>query len=255
MSKPPFQIIPVIDLMNGKVVHAVGGRRAHYQPIQSSLHDSSEPIPLARAIRAVFGFQTIYLADLDAIAGSPPRLDVYRELIAARFHLWVDAGIREHATAAALLELDSAFTTIVAALETIEGRGELARIVQIAGSERIVFSLDLFEGRPHTAAAASWGNEDPIDLALTAIDCGVQNLLILDLARVGTSRGLGSHNLIDRIREARPSVHVYAGGGIARIDEVSAIRDAGVAGVLIGSALHDGRIGSRELERINLLGC
>ena len=74
----PFQVIPVIDLLNGRAVHAVGGRRAHYQPIQSILHASSDPIPLARALRDSLGLQTLYLADLDAIGGCPPRVDVYR---------------------------------------------------------------------------------------------------------------------------------------------------------------------------------
>jgi phosphoribosylformimino-5-aminoimidazole carboxamide ribotide isomerase len=254
MSQSPFQIIPVIDLLDGKVVHAVGGRRAYYQPIQSLLHASSEPIPIARAIHAAVGLQTLYLADLDAIAGSPPRSDVYRELIAARFHLWVDAGVRDQGTVAPLLELDSAFTTIVAGLETLGGRRDLAEIVRIAGTERVVFSLDLFEARPRIAAAATWGSPDSLDLALAAIDCGVQNLLILDLARVGTGRGLGSQDLFARIRAARPSVHLYVGGGISRPEEARAIRAAGAAGVLIGSALHDGRIGPREIERINAHG-
>ena len=74
------------------------------------------------------GFHTIYLADLDAIAGLPPRFDVYRELIAARFHLWIDAGVRDPGTVAPLLELDPDFTTIVAGLETMAGRRELDRI-------------------------------------------------------------------------------------------------------------------------------
>ena len=131
-------------------------------------------------------------------------------------------------------------------LETMAGRRELADTIRIAGAERIVFSLDLFEGRPRTAAAATWGNEDSFDLALAAIDCGVQNLLILDLARVGTGRGLGSQTLIAQIRGARPFAHIHAGGGISRIEEVLAIRDAGAAGVLVGSAIHDGRIGTRR---------
>jgi phosphoribosylformimino-5-aminoimidazole carboxamide ribotide isomerase len=254
VSKFAFQIIPVIDFLDGHVVHAVGGRRAYYQPIQSRLHASSEPIPMARAIRAALGFHTLYFADLDAIAGLPPRLDIYRELVAARFHLWVDAGVRDAATVAPLLELDPAFTTIVAGLETMVGPRELAKIVQIAGADRVVFSLDLFEERPRLAASAAWGTEDSYELARAAIDCGVQNLLILDLARVGTGRGLGSLDLIARIRGTRPSVQLTAGGGISSIEEVLEVRDAGASGVLIGSAIHDGRIGPRELERIDARG-
>jgi phosphoribosylformimino-5-aminoimidazole carboxamide ribotide isomerase len=250
MSKSPFQIIPVIDLLDGKVVHAVGGRRAYYQPIQSMLHASSEPIPMARALRASLGFQSLYLADLDAIAGSPPRLDIHRELISARLHLWIDAGIRDPGTLSPLLELDPVFTTIVAGLESLAGPRELTEIVRIVGADRVVFSLDLFEERPRLAQASDWGTESSFELAQKATDCGVQNLLILDLARVGTGQGLGSLDLIHRIRDARPSVRLVAGGGISSIDDVSELRAAGASGVLIGSAFHDGRIGTRELELI-----
>jgi phosphoribosylformimino-5-aminoimidazole carboxamide ribotide isomerase len=254
MSKSPFQIIPVIDLLDGKVVHAVGGRRAYYQPIQSMLHTSSEPIPMARALRASLGFQSLYLADLDAIGGSPPCLQIYRELIAARFHLWIDAGVRDPEVVAPLLELDPVFTTIVAGLESLAGPRELSKVVAIAGADRVVFSLDLFEARPRLAQAADWGTDSSLELAHAAIDCGVQNLLILDLARVGSGRGLGSLDLINRIRDARPSVRLTAGGGISSIDDVFELRDAGANGVLIGSALHDGRIGARELELIRTSG-
>ena len=95
MAKIPFQVIPVLDILNGQAVHAVGGRRAHYQPIQSILHASSEPIPLARALRDSLGLQTLYLADLDAIGGRPPRLDIYREIINSNIHIWIDAGVRD----------------------------------------------------------------------------------------------------------------------------------------------------------------
>jgi phosphoribosylformimino-5-aminoimidazole carboxamide ribotide isomerase len=49
-------------------------------------------------------------------------------------------------------------------------------------------------------------------------------------------------------------VQLTAGGGISRIEEVLDLRDVGANGVLIGSALHDGRIGIRELEQIAAIG-
>jgi phosphoribosylformimino-5-aminoimidazole carboxamide ribotide isomerase len=82
----------------------------------------------------------------------------------------------------------------------------------------------------------------------------VRHLLILDLARVGTSRGLGTNSLMAQIREDHPSVLLTVGGGISRIEELVDLRDAGAAAVLVGSAIHDGRIGARELERFVLGG-
>jgi phosphoribosylformimino-5-aminoimidazole carboxamide ribotide isomerase len=251
MSRFPFDVIPVIDIKNGNAVHAVGGRRAHYQPVQSILHRSCDPIALARAFRDSLGSESIYLADLDAIAGSPPNLAVYRALITAGLHLWVDAGITDTRSAAPLFELEPARSTIVAGLESLAGRGTLAALRDRAGADRVVFSLDLFDGSPRISGKASWGTDLPHELADAAIDCGVRRLLLLDLSRVGTGRGPGSDQLMARIRADHPSVQLIVGGGISGIEEVLALRDAGAWGVLVGSAIHDGRIGARELEQLN----
>ncbi len=202
--------------MNGRAVHAVGGQRDHYQPIQSVLHASSEPIPLARALRDSLGFQTLYLADLDAIAGCPPRLDLYQKIIDSGFDLWIDAGVRDARSLAPLLELGRNAITIIAGLETVQGPRELADIVHDAGAGRVVFSLDLFAGRPRLAVSAAWGTEDPLALAEAAIDCGVRGLLILDLARVGTGKGLGTNELMGRIRSA--SRRFLSSSGVASLE-------------------------------------
>jgi phosphoribosylformimino-5-aminoimidazole carboxamide ribotide isomerase len=250
MAKIPFQVIPVLDIMNGQAVHAVAGRRAYYRPIQSVLHASSEPIPLAHAMRDSLGLHTLYLADLDALEGHLPRLEIYQHIIDAGVHLWIDCGVRDVRSMAPLLMLDRTVNTIIAGLETVGGPRELTEIVNQAGADRVIFSLDLFAGSPKTAAPAAWGTVDPRALAEAAIDCGVQHLLILDLARVGTSLGVGTGGLIKQIREGYPSVRLTAGGGISRVEEVAELRDAGAAAVLVGSAIHDGRIGARDLTRL-----
>jgi phosphoribosylformimino-5-aminoimidazole carboxamide ribotide isomerase len=250
MAKTRFQVIPVLDLLHGRAVHAVGGRRAYYQPIQSILHASSEPIPLARALRKSLGTRTLYLADLDAIGGCPPCLDIYLYIITLGFHIWIDPGVVDVASLAPLLELDHASSTIVVGLETVRGPRELTKIVDQVGAGRVVFSLDLFEGSARIASPAAWGIEDPLELAEAAIECGVRHVLILDLARVGTGRGLGTHSLTERIRDSHPSILFTVGGGISRIEEIADLREGGAAGVLVGSAIHDGRIGAPELERL-----
>jgi phosphoribosylformimino-5-aminoimidazole carboxamide ribotide isomerase len=240
----------VIDLLEGQAVHAVGGRRAYYQPIESVLHPSSNPIALAAAIRDRLSLHTLYLADLDAIAGAPPRTDIYRQLIAGGNCIWVDAGISDIESAAPLHELGPSSLTLVAGLETLRDKRTLGALVHQAGAGRVVFSLDLFDGSPRIAAPAAWGTEDPRKLAQAAVECGVRELIILDLARVGTSLGLSTSRLMLQILEDHPSVRVTVGGGISRMEEVLELRDAGAAAVLVGSAIHDGRIGPRELKRV-----
>lgn len=245
-----FEVIPVLDIRDGEAVHAVAGRRAEYQPLRSLLHPNSDPIEIARCVRDTLGLPSLYVADLDAIAGRHPQLAIYRELIGLLSQVWIDAGIRDVKSAGPLFELNRSRTTIVIGLETIGGPRELAAVLGRAGAERVVFSVDLDDGHPRAANRHAWSTADPFELSSQAIEQGIRRLLLLDLSRVGTGRGTGTADLLFRIRAAHPAVGVFAGGGISGIEDISKIREAGAVGVLIGSALHDGRIGTRELARL-----
>src|SRR5262245_59140568 len=75
-----MKIIPVIDLMDGLVVRARMGRRDLYRPITTPLSPTSEPIDVARGLRSVHPFDTLYVADLDAIQGRGDHDAVLRQL-------------------------------------------------------------------------------------------------------------------------------------------------------------------------------
>jgi phosphoribosylformimino-5-aminoimidazole carboxamide ribotide isomerase len=242
-------VIPVLDIRQGRAVHAVAGARSYYGPLRSVLHGSPDPIALARAGRDVWGLGDLYLADLDAILGeSPPDLGLYRALRGLGLDLWVDAGVRIADDLPGLLR--AGVTRVVVGLETVGGPEALAGIVDEAGADRVVFSLDLIEGRPMVDTLPRWGTIDPSELALHAIASGVRRIIRLDLARVGTGRGAGELGPISD--EPGGSVEWFVGGGIAGIDEIRKLGLAGFSGVLVGSALHDGRISARDLEILGL---
>jgi phosphoribosylformimino-5-aminoimidazole carboxamide ribotide isomerase len=245
-----FRVVPVLDLKAGQAVHAVGGRRQQYQALRSIWQSGPQPIPLARRIRDALGLETFYLADLDAIGGAAPRVEVYRGLAELGLELWIDAGLRQARAATPLIELGFGDLTLVAGLETLEGPRVLAELGAQVGTDRLIFSLDLFQGRARVATSSTWPTQEPLELLYQAIDLGVHRLLLLDLARVGTGRGIGTEDLLAQIRAAHPNVAILVGGGVARIEEVLALYEAGAAGVLVGSALHDGRIGRPELDRL-----
>ncbi len=247
MANHSFEVIPVLDLKNGRAVAALAGNRDHYQPVRSILHATSNPLDLARAIRETLGLRTLYLADLDAIAGNAPAVALYENLISIGFHLMVDAGLRNLRSAAWLLDLVPKTSTIVAGLETLDGPHALAETLAKIGADRTILSLDLVNGRPRIATPRAWKSLEPIEIAHQAIEQGARRLLLLDLARVGTGRGLGTCRLLSQIRVDHPEVQVSAGGGIAEIADVLELRRSGASAALVASALHDGRIGWREL--------
>src|SRR6266849_1815043 len=145
-TRGTMRIIPVLDLKAGHVVRARAGRRQDYQPIQSRLTPSSQPQEIAEAFRAQFGFTELYVADLDAIAGTLPALTIHVALRALGFRLWVDAGVRNVTAVEPLLE--AGLHKVVVGLETVAGPEALAGICRRIDTDRVVFSLDLKDGLP-----------------------------------------------------------------------------------------------------------
>jgi phosphoribosylformimino-5-aminoimidazole carboxamide ribotide isomerase len=234
-----MQLLPVLDLKGGLVVRGVGGRRQEYQPVVSKLTSSALPLDVARAFREHFGLTRLYVADLDAIAGSQAALPIYTALQADGFSLWVDAGIR---TAADAVPLQTAGVEgIIAGLETLSGPAALAELCQQVGKERVIFSLDLNAGEPLTSSA-EWGNKEIWSIVQNATACGVQRLIVLDLVRVGVGGGTGTEELCRRLVREYPSLEVIAGGGIRDAEDLRRLEACGVQGALVASALHDGRL-------------
>jgi phosphoribosylformimino-5-aminoimidazole carboxamide ribotide isomerase len=221
------------------VVRGIGGQRHTYQPIQSRLVASADPTVIARAFRSHFNLHELYLADLDAIAGKHPAIAIYSALQAEGFKLLADAGLRTAADAAALLAAGVA--GIVAGLETIQGPAVLAELVTEVGAERLVFSLDLKNGQPLVTSGA-WQIHDPCAIAAEAWKMGARRLLILDLAHVGVSTGTGTEELCKLVKDTYPAVELLAGGGVRGRDDLERLRQCGVDGVLVASALHDGLV-------------
>src|SRR5262245_32644747 len=96
MASEMPRIIPVIDVMNGVVVHAVGGRRDEYKPLRSKIVDSTDPLTVAKAMLKATGSEEIYVVDLDAIrsnGNTSTIIDNLLDRIGKR--IWLDCGVRE----------------------------------------------------------------------------------------------------------------------------------------------------------------
>jgi phosphoribosylformimino-5-aminoimidazole carboxamide ribotide isomerase len=234
-----MRVVGVIDLMGGVVVRGVAGRREDYRPVVSRLSPSAEPAAVAGAFVRDLGLEEVYLADLDAIAGAPPAWEVYAAVRAEGARLWVDAGVRQPERA---LELAGAgVESVVVGLETVAGLDVLERLAARLG-ERLVFSLDLRDGRPLGALPGQ-----PEQLAAAAVARGVRRLLVLDLARVGVEAGPGTEELCARLTTAHPGVEVAAGGGVRGRADLERLKMAGVSAALVASALHEGRLTRADL--------
>src|SRR5947207_2022790 len=103
-----MDVIPVIDIKGGIVVHARMGRRDEYRPIATPLSATADPLDVVRGLLSVHPFGTLYIADLDAIERAGDNSAVLRHLRAELpgTTFWVDRGIADHNAAEAWLQAD-----------------------------------------------------------------------------------------------------------------------------------------------------
>ncbi len=228
------RLIPVLDILNHVVVRGVAGRRERYRPLESCLTDSVEPLEVARAIRQRYGFDEVYVADLDAIMHGRVGYSVYQQLRDDGFRLLVDAGVGSAEQAQRVLE--AGVERVIVGLESCRSAESLQEILEVVPRDRVVFSLDLKGGVP--LGSSDWGS-DPTRIVEVALNCGVRRLIVLDLAGVGADSGVPTIPLCQRIRAAHgPEIEIITGGGVRNAGDLRMLEEAGVNGVLVASVLH-----------------
>lgn len=242
-----MRIYPVLDLKGGLVVRGKAGDRANYRPIHSPLAPTPQPLDVARTLRDRLGLESLYVADLDAIAGESPGDAILRALVADGFRLLVDAGIRSQPEACRVAALG--VDAVIAALETLPGPGALAAVVRDLGPKRVIFSLDLKAG-DLLGDRSGWPFVDAYAVASEAVRVGARRLLVLDLASVGTAGGPAHLDLLRRLRLDFSGIELLTGGGVRSAADLQLLAAAGVDGVLVASAFHDGAITRSHLEEI-----
>jgi phosphoribosylformimino-5-aminoimidazole carboxamide ribotide isomerase len=243
-----MKIIPVIDVLNGVAVHGVRGERERYQPLKSVLCRSADPLDIALTFESL-GFTTLYLADLDAILGKSANFNVYRQIMTETgLDLMVDAGIADFARAEEVLATE--VSKIVVGSETLESLDFLGQAVKDFGEDSVVVSVDLKEGKVLSASDAI-ASMDTVSFAQKLRKIGVNQIILLDLTRVGTEQGINLA-LLRSVLE-KTGVEVLVGGGIRSLQELEELRKLGVYGALVATILHNGKLKVDELKSANLL--
>lgn len=236
-------VLPVVDLFGGVVVRGVAGRREEYLPIRSRLTSSSAPLDVARVLRSEFGFERLYVADLDGIVQRRPNWEVARQLVEDGFKLLVDGGVE---TAEDVRNWSSLGCEVVIGLESCRSPSDLATMA--TACESVTFSLDLQNGEPkHHRAATGW-SDAPLEIARQALSCGIGRLIVLDLADVGMGGGTRTGALCRTIRAEFPQISLICGGGVRSCEDLKSWQASGVHHVLVASALHDGRLTADDLR-------
>lgn len=235
-------LVPVIDLMGGRVVQARGGKRDQYGPVRSKLCSGSAAAEIVQGYLGLYPFSTLYIADLDAIEGNGDNFAII-EGLGAEFpalDIWVDAGLSESDECFGWLA--RGIGQLVLGSESQKNTETLESLLGDGNEGRIILSLDFKGGR-------FLGSPDILERP----DLWPRRVIAMTLDRVGGAEGPDLGRL-GQLMAAAPGDEVFAAGGVRGVDDLMALARLGVSGVLTASALHDGRLGRREIETIDTAG-
>jgi phosphoribosylformimino-5-aminoimidazole carboxamide ribotide isomerase len=233
------EIIPVIDLKGGQVVHAQRGERDSYRPVRSQLCRGSEPVDVVAGLLAVHPFATLYIADLDAIQARGNSVASIRQIRQSfpALRLWVDNGLADPAACRDWLAQDVG--DLVLGSEAQRDRAILHALSDGDARRHLILSLDYKDDR----------FLGPPDL-LSAAPLWPDRIIVMTLSRVG-SRGGPDFDLLRRWREDAPAKKIFAAGGVRGGEDLLALADCGTSGVLVATALHERRIGRAEIAAVD----
>lgn len=240
-----MRIIPVMDIKGGMAVRGIAGQRETYRPIVSSIAADSTPASVGVAYRQL-GFSELYVADIDAITGREPSSTVYSMLEKMGFRLWIDAGIGDRRSAEKLAILAQRGHIIILGLESLADSSQLPKMLGTLERCHLAFSLDLLNGCP-ICHCLQWRNYSAAKIAYEVVQLGVSRLIVLDISKVGTGRGLSTLALCQEFREKWPKMELITGGGASSGEDLHQIAAAGCDGALVASALHDGRLTEQDI--------
>ena len=233
-----MQLIPAIDLMNGKIV-----RLTHGDPKTAKVYDQfGGPVETAKKWREE-GARKLHIIDLDAALGSGDNLSVIAEIAeSVELPIQVGGGIRKIEAVEKLLTMGIS-QVILGALAFSDPKA-VTQIQQEFATETVIVALDNRDGK---IMVEGWKTPTAIGMKealekFTAL--GVKAFLITSITKDGTLSGPDLETLSEACQY--PNVEIIAAGGIGSLNDLTALKQIGVEGAVIGKALYEGRFTLKE---------
>jgi phosphoribosylformimino-5-aminoimidazole carboxamide ribonucleotide (ProFAR) isomerase len=224
-----FEVIPAIDVAGGRLA-----RLSSKGPEPLEAH-GGDPIAAASACLAA-GARWLHVVDMDlAFSGEPRNADVLRAIVSLGADVQAAGAIVEDRQIAAALEAGGERVVLgSAALDDLE---ETGRLIERYG-ERLVIGIEADGDR--IRARGRRATDLPLGETLSAVHAaGAARSVITTLRRVSTMAGPDVRALEIAVELGLPAI---AAGGIASVDDLVAVRDAGAEGAVVGRAVLEGRL-------------
>jgi len=235
-----FTIYPAIDLRHGEVIRLRQG-----DPEQQKTY-SQDPEAVAQDWLDA-GAKWLHVVNLDGAFGenTGANLLALKDIIRICGHqaqVQFGGGLRDEDALLSVMSLG--ISRAILGTAAVEDLDFVSRTVQTFSGSRIAIGLDAQDGYLMTRG---WQQKSEVrldDFARNLADLGIQTIIYTNIARDGMGSGIDLDNTVALAQLT--GLQVIASGGVASLEDVRAVKNAGLHGVIIGRALYEGQVDLRE---------
>ena len=234
-----MQIIPAIDIIDGKCVRLTQGDYA-----QKKIYNES-PLEVAKEFEAS-GINRLHLVDLDgAKAGKVQNWKVL-ESIASNTHLSIDfgGGIKTEKDLAIVFQSGAAMATIGSL--AVKDAATFKQWIHHYGANKFFLGADVKDELISVGGWLESTNIDVFNFIQSYINEGLNQVFCTDISKDGKLEG-PSVELYKKIITQFPNLFFVASGGVSCLEDLNDLNRIGCSGVIIGKAIYEGRVTLKEL--------
>ncbi|WP_305460541.1 1-(5-phosphoribosyl)-5-[(5-phosphoribosylamino)methylideneamino]imidazole-4-carboxamide isomerase [Photobacterium leiognathi] len=236
-------IIPALDLIEGQVVRLFQG---DYGQVTEYKVDPAEQFNLYHQA----GANWLHLVDLTGAKDTQARqLSLIEKLLKSTpANVQIGGGVRTEQDVADLLNAGA--KRVVIGSTAVKQPEMVKGWMEKYGAEHIVLALDINidDNGNRIVAVSGWQEDSGVTIEALLEDflkVGLKHVLCTDISRDGTLAGSNVELYIDLCRQY-PQVQFQSSGGIGSLDDIAALKGSGVAGVIVGRALLDGKFTAEQ---------
>ncbi len=236
-----MQIIPAIDLIEGKCVRLTEGDYA-----QKKIYNE-DPLEVGKTFEGI-GLMRLHLVDLDgAKAGEVVNWKVL-EKMANQTSLKIDfgGGIKKESTLKTVLDTGATYATIGSL--AVKSRNIFEEWIERFGAKVFMLGADVFEEK---IAIGGWLEKTDIDVYSfmeSYMNKGVTQMFCTDIQKDGKLQG-PSIDLYKKIISKFSTLQLIASGGVSNLDDLKELRAIGCSAAIVGKAIYENRITLKELAK------
>ncbi|HZH00551.1 MAG TPA: 1-(5-phosphoribosyl)-5-[(5-phosphoribosylamino)methylideneamino]imidazole-4-carboxamide isomerase [Flavisolibacter sp.] len=238
-----MQIIPAIDIIDGKCV-----RLTHGDYSQKKIYNEN-PLEVAKEFEDA-GLLRLHLVDLDGAKSGLVKNWKVLESIAGKTGLIIDfgGGIKTDKDVQIVFESGAALATVGSI--AVKEEEVFNQWLAYFGADRFLLGADV---KDEKLTVSGWLEQTDIwiyDFLEDYTAKGVQQVFCTDVSKDGALEG-PSTALYKSIVEKFPALHFIASGGVSCMNDVYQLQEVGCKGVIIGKAIYEGRVSLKELMKVN----